>query len=134
MHLVCAGLQAWDAGLAAALREPLAALARQGMTLQLDELPHEVRAVLELALHPGRAAAVPHPDLRAALRPIDTHGADSRDAGSGWLAAFGQRVHRSGQNAVSTVTFFGEVLLALARLFNFGRGASGLRRSRTNWR
>ncbi len=99
------------------------------MALQLDELPHEVRAVLELALHTGHAAAVPRADARAALLPVDEADADA----SGWLATFGRRVVRSGENAVLTVAFFGEVLLALARLFNFGRGVSGLR-PRELWR
>ena len=57
------GLAAWDAGLAAALRDRLAPLARQGVTLQLEALPDDVRAVLELALPaPGSASTTPQVD------------------------------------------------------------------------
>jgi phospholipid/cholesterol/gamma-HCH transport system permease protein len=101
-------LAEWDAGLAAALRDRLAPLARQGVTLQLEALPDDVRAVLELALPvPGSAAA-------AVLAEPPPSG----------LAALGQWVIERSLEAASTLAFFGEVLLALGRLL---RGRSGLR-------
>ena len=100
------GLSAWDAGLAAALREQLAPLARRGVRLELDSLPAEVRAVLALAL-PLAGAAPP-----LALPP-PLQG----------LAACGQRVADAGAQMLVTASFLGEVLLALGRLL---RGRSGL--------
>ena len=101
-------LAEWDAGLAAALRDRLAPLARQGVTLQLEALPDDVRAVLELAL--------PVPGSAAAAVP-----AEPPPSG---LAALGQWVIERSLEAASTLAFFGEVLLALGRLL---RGRSGLR-------
>jgi len=101
-------LSAWDAGLAAALREQLAPLARQGVPLQLDGLPRDVRATLALAL-PRAGAAPPLP------APLPPQG----------LATLGQRVADAGAQMLVTASFLGEVLLALARLL---RGRSGLQR------
>ena len=101
-------LSDWDAGLAAALRERLAPLARLGVPLQLDSLPQDVRATLTLAL-PQAGAASP----LVAPRPL--HG----------LAALGQRLAEAGGQMLLTATFLGEVLLALGRLL---RGKSGLQR------
>jgi phospholipid/cholesterol/gamma-HCH transport system permease protein len=99
-------LSAWDGGLAAALRECLAPLARRGLALNLQSLPRDVRAVLELAL--------PEPGAAPAIAPSAPQG----------LALFGARVQAAGAEAITTLTFFGEVLLALARLL---RGKSGMR-------
>jgi phospholipid/cholesterol/gamma-HCH transport system permease protein len=99
-------LLAWDGGLAAALRERLAPLARAGVGLQLDSLPQDVRAVLQLAL--------PAPGAQPAA------GAAAPTA----LARFGHLVQQSAAEALRTATFLGEVLLALARLL---RGRSGMR-------
>jgi len=101
-------LAAWDAGLAAALRDHLAPLARQGVRLQLETLPDDVRAVLELALPAAGSAST-----RAPLDPPLSG-----------LAALGQWVIERSLEAASTLAFFGEVLLALGRLL---RGRSGLR-------
>lgn len=101
-------LAAWDAGLAAALRDRLAPLARQGVALQLDALPVDVRTVLELALPKAGSASI----TRAAEAPL-----------SG-LAALGQWLIERSQQAARTAAFLGEVLLALGRLL---RGRSGLR-------
>ena len=107
------GLSDWDAGLAAALRERLAPLARLGAPLQLDSLPQDVRATLALALPPaGSAPPLPPPP------PLQG------------MAALGQRVAEAGAQLLLTATFFGEVLLALGRLL---RGRSGLQRSEL-WR
>ena len=101
-------LSDWDAGLAAALRERLAPLARLGVPLQLDSLPQDVRATLTLAL-PQAGAASP------LVAPPPLHG----------LAALGQRLAEAGGQMLLTATFLGEVLLALGRLL---RGKSGLQR------
>lgn len=107
------GLSNWDAGLAAALRERLAPLARLGAPLQLDSLPQDVRATLALALPQAGTAPplLPLPPLRG-------------------LAALGQRVAQAGAQMLVTATFLGEVLLALGRVL---RGKSGLQRSEL-WR
>ena len=99
-------LTAWDAGLAAGLRERLAPLARRGLQLQLDGLPDDVRAVLALALPAAGEAAPP----KAAIPT--------------WLARVGQTVLAARADAVQTATFFGEVVLAIGRLL---RGKSGMR-------
>ena len=139
VRIACAGLQAWDAGLAATLREALAPLARAGLELQLDELPHEVRAVLELALHTGRAAAASTVAPGATpLHPGVVTSAEDEPLliDSGWLPSLGQRVVLSARRAIVTVNFLGEVLLALARLLKFGGGGSGSSglRPRELWR
>ena len=100
-------LAAWDAGLAAALRDCLAPLARQGAPLQLDSLPRDVQAVLALALpQPGAA-----PPL---VLPPEPRG----------LVLVGERVVQAGTQALITAAFCGEVVLSLGRLL---RGKSGLR-------
>ena len=113
LEVLAQDLSAWDAGLAAALRERLAPLARQGVPMQLDSLPQDVRAMLALAL-PGAGSL---PPVGAAPPPTG-------------LAGLGQRVADSAAQALVTATFVGEVLLALARLL---RGRSGLQRSEL-WR
>jgi phospholipid/cholesterol/gamma-HCH transport system permease protein len=113
LEVLAQDLSAWDAGLAAALRERLAPLARNGVRLQLDSLPRDVRATLALALpEPGSAPPT------AAAPP------------SRGLAYLGQRVADAGAQMFVTATFVGEVLLALGRLL---RGRSGLQRSEL-WR
>jgi phospholipid/cholesterol/gamma-HCH transport system permease protein len=101
LTLQAQALQAWDTGLAAALREQLAPLARAGWQLQLGALPQDVRAVLQLALPRALVA----PPARG-------------------LAAVGERVLAGLHEARTTVSFFGEVLLGLARV---PRGTSKLR-------
>ncbi len=101
-------LAAWDPGLAAALRDHLAPLARAGVALRLETLPDDVRAVLELAL--------PAPDSAPLAPPAEP-------PWSG-LAALGQGLIERAHEGVRTLAFFGEVLLALGRLM---RGRSGLR-------
>lgn len=104
------GLQAWDTGLAAALRDRLAPLARDGVALHFESLPQDVRAVLALALPRPGADAVPPP-------PVPAQG----------VAALGQRVVAAGHDALTTINFVGEVLLGLSRLLSWRRGRSGLR-------
>jgi phospholipid/cholesterol/gamma-HCH transport system permease protein len=99
-------LDAWDGSLAAALRTQLAPLAHAGHRIELAALPADVRAVLELALpRPGSAplAAPPPQSL---------------------LERLGRWVHQQGHQALATLQFLGEVLLALPRLLG---GGSGLR-------
>ena len=98
------GLSAWDGSLTASLREHLAPLARNGVTLDLSALPEAVRAVLELAL--------PHAGAAAPQAPAPVRG----------VALFGLQVLATGRNAVVTLAFFGEVLMALGRL-TVGRSA-----------
>ena len=100
-------LAAWDAGLAAALRDCLAPAARRGERLQLDSLPQDVRAVLDLALpQPGSVPPV--------LAPPERRG----------LERLGDAVATNATQALTTAAFLGEVLLSFARLL---RGRSGLR-------
>ena len=99
-------LTAWDAGLTAALREQLAPLSRLGLTMQLDGLPDDVRAVLTLAL-PAAGEAAP------AIEPTPP-----------WLARVGQSVLAARTDTVVTAAFFGEVVLAFGRML---RGKSGMR-------
>ena len=108
--LMAQGLSGWDTGLAAALRERLAPLARAGVEMQLDTLPEDVRAVLRLAL-PTPGSAPPITD----------------EPPPGALAVLGQRALHSGHQALVTATFFGEVLLAFGRLLGLQRQRSGLR-------
>ena len=106
-------LSAWDAGLTAALLEHLAPLARQGVPLQLDALPHDVRATLATALpDAGSAPPVGTPPLPQGL------------------ARLGQWIADGTAQMLVTATFVGEVLLALGRML---RGRSGLQRSEL-WR
>ena len=101
-----AALAAWDGSLAAALRTQLAPLARAGHRIELSALPADVRAVLELALpRPGSAPlAAPPPQ--------------------GTLERLGRWVHQQGHEALATLQFLGEVLLALPHLLRGGlRGA-----------
>jgi phospholipid/cholesterol/gamma-HCH transport system permease protein len=79
---------------------------QQGVALQLDGLPGPVHTVLELALPRGSVAdAAP---LRSALAAPDTNQ-------SAW------------SQMLVTAGFFGEVLLALARLFRLMPGRSDMR-------
>jgi phospholipid/cholesterol/gamma-HCH transport system permease protein len=101
-------LTAWDMGLAATLREHLAPLARGGAVLQLESLPADVQAVLQLALpQAGSTIATP-------VHQVPPEG----------LAAIGHFVLDTAVQAGRTTAFVGEVLLALGRLL---RGRSGLR-------
>jgi phospholipid/cholesterol/gamma-HCH transport system permease protein len=98
-------LTQWDGGLAAALWTQLTPLLQRGVQLNLDHLPASVHAVLELALQREAAAAVgtaPHVDSHASAAPEP-----------GLLA-----------QALVTAQFFGDVLLAFARLL---RGRSDMR-------
>jgi phospholipid/cholesterol/gamma-HCH transport system permease protein len=99
-------LSEWDGGLAAALQDRLAPLARRGVALDLGALPQSVRTVLEIALPVPGAAAVSAP-------------AQPR----GW-AVVGEWVLATAAQALTTAAFVGEVLLALLRLL---RGKSGMR-------
>jgi phospholipid/cholesterol/gamma-HCH transport system permease protein len=101
-------LTAWDGGLAAALRDQLAPLARRGLALHLGSLPEGVRSVLEIALPAPGAAPVPAPPAPRGLGLV------------------GEWVLAAAADARTTVAFVGEVLLALLRLL---RGRSGLRGS-----
>ena len=91
-------LQAWDAGTAAALWTLLAPLRRQRVTLVLDSLPEGVQAALDLALPAENAR---HDAVPLEPAPENPVGRWLRD----WWA-----------DARTTVTFLGEVLLALGRL------------------
>jgi phospholipid/cholesterol/gamma-HCH transport system permease protein len=101
-------LAAWDGGLAAALRDQLAPLARRGVALHLGSLPHGVRSVLEIAL--------PAPGAAPVVAPAPPRG----------LAAVGEWVLAAAADALTTAAFIGEVLLALLRLL---RGKSDMRGS-----
>ena len=88
----------WDGALAAVLRERLAPLARRGVALDVESLPNEVRAVLALALpQPGQVLATP-----ALPAPA--------------LERLGLALLDARAEARITLTFIGEVLLALLRL------------------
>ncbi len=97
-------LSEWDNAFAAQLWELLLPLARGGVTIELSSLPEGLRDSLDLALpHPGVAARTPQ-------RPLD----DLRPKG----------FVRWWRDAMLTVRFFGEVQIALMRLF---RGKSDMR-------
>ena len=93
-------LQDWDAGTAPALWQLLAPLRRQRVTLVLDSLPDGVQAALKLALPPENA-----PPSAVGLSPPNEEGGTLPRWGSEWWA-----------DARITITFLGEVLLALGRL------------------
>jgi phospholipid/cholesterol/gamma-HCH transport system permease protein len=101
-------LQAWDAGTAAALWTLLAPLRRQRVTLVLDSLPEGVQAALDLALPAENARHDAVPQEPPPENPLWRWARD-------WWA-----------DARTTVTFLGEVLLALARL---ARGRTVMRGS-----
>jgi phospholipid/cholesterol/gamma-HCH transport system permease protein len=100
-----AALEHWDGHLAALLHEALAPLAHAGVPIDLGGLPQGLRGVLELSLS---AAEPPRPE------PAD---------GGGALAAFGRRVARGLDSALTTAAFLGRVVLGLGRLL---RGRSTL--------
>jgi len=102
-------LQAWDAGLAAALHQHLASWARAGAHLELSSLPREVRAVLELSL--PRAGQPPAAEMPAEISVLQRWDASVRNF-------FGQ--------SLLTVRFLGEVLLALGRVMRPRPGRPGL--------
>jgi phospholipid/cholesterol/gamma-HCH transport system permease protein len=93
----------WDGGLAAALWTQLAPLVQQGLVLDLDALPPPVHAVLELAL--------PREGQVLATNALPKLPGDESVPGA-WA------------QMLTTAQFFGEVLLALARLL---RGRSDMR-------
>lgn len=94
-------LTAWDTQLAACLCEQLAPLARRGVPLQLEGLPPDVRALLQMALR----TQVPVVDADAAVVLVPSAG----------------RVAE--RQAVVTITFLGEALLATGRWLT-GRSAA----------
>ncbi len=104
---VASRLSGWDTRLAPLLWQALAPLARQGSPIGLSALPDGLRSALELAL-PGTAGGPEdgHPVLPALTPP------------PGW--------QRWTRDALLTVAFLGEVLLALVRL---ARGRSDMRAS-----
>ncbi len=99
------GLTAWDGGLAAALYEQLAPWHARGVPVALDGLPDGVRSVLALALSAG--------PISTPARRLDFTG----------VAGLGQWLSHTSAQALITVTFLGEVLIALGRLL---RGRSDL--------
>jgi phospholipid/cholesterol/gamma-HCH transport system permease protein len=98
-------LQGWDRALTTALWVELAPLRTQGARFELDGLPDGVRAPLELALPADGDAAAAAPTLPTRERD--------------WA-------HRFAADALTTLAFVGEVLLAFGRLL---RGRSRMRGS-----
>lgn len=108
LQVDAAALTAWDSTLTALLWSRLAPLRRDGLTLALDALPEDLRAVLEQALSPQTPAA--------------GRDAAASSAAEGWLGG----LHAWWADALTTISFLGEVLLALGRLL---RGRSDMRPS-----
>ncbi|MBL0149977.1 MAG: ABC transporter permease [Ideonella sp.] len=102
-----AALAAWDSTLIALLWDRLAPLRRDGLVLDIEALPEDLRAVLEQSLSPQTPAAGRD---------------DTRQGADGLLSG----LRAWGTDALTTIAFIGEVLLALGRL---ARGRSDLRGS-----
>ncbi len=108
-------LRDWDAGLASLLWQRLDPLARRSVPLDLQGLPDGLREIVVLALNVPAPAA-------AAEAPVA--------APPGPLARLGTRTSRSWMQRRHTLTFVGEVLLAVGRWL---RGASDMRRADLLW-
>ncbi|MBT9486597.1 MAG: ABC transporter permease [Rubrivivax sp.] len=98
-------LTAWDTQLAACLREQLAPLARRGVLLQLDGLPPDVRALLQMALRLHGPATSTDPSI---MVPPGPGGGAARQAAR-------RHAHQAAHQAALTITFIGETLLATGR-------------------
>lgn len=116
LRVDAAGLTSWDARLASALWQTLSALAGDGRRLELDSLPPGLRQILTLALPAPTTAGTPAPP---AAQPAP-----------GWLTRVGRRSHDAWDEALRTLRFVGELLLALGTLL---RGRSDLRASDLAW-
>lgn len=121
------GLGSWDARLASALWQRLAALHSQGITLDLDRLPRGLQQILRLAL--------PQPEPGAPARGMRQR-APGRDAAADapaaprWLATLGAWAAASLARLRTTLELLGDTLLALGRLL---RGCSDMRRADFAW-
>jgi phospholipid/cholesterol/gamma-HCH transport system permease protein len=93
-------LKQWDANLTASLWALLSPLVGRGLTLDLSNLPVELSAPLHLALQ----ARSQHPEL------LNAQGVSPKSP-AGW---FGQ--HLSWTDLRQTISFIGELLLAMGRL------------------
>ncbi|MEO8297573.1 MAG: ABC transporter permease [Burkholderiales bacterium] len=114
------GLTAWQPALAATLWQRLAPLHHQGVLLDLAQLPQGLRDILLLALP---AVTTPPP---AALPP----GPQRMPWRQQLLHRIGQRASAGWTGAQATLTYLGEVLLAVGRLL---RGRSSMRWSDLAW-
>ncbi|MGC4080343.1 MAG: ABC transporter permease [Rubrivivax sp.] len=106
----------WDARLASALWQLLQPLAAESRELKLDGLPPGLARILTLALPAPRSATAPPPAQRS-RRPH-------------WVTEIGHRSHDAWDRALATLSFVGELLLALARLL---RGRSDMRAADFAW-
>lgn len=97
VHIDTSALQAWDADLGPALWPLLAPLQQSGATLDLGALPDDTRVALEMALGAPPQVVVEHEEPGNAIDRI------------------GLWAQRWWDDALDTVSFIGEVLLALRR-------------------
>lgn len=121
-------LRSWDARLASALWQRLAALDRNRVVIDLHGLPPGLQQILRLALPtPAATAQAPAPAApeTQALPPSPPLTPPSH-----WLTRLGARAATAGERLRFTLEFLGETLLALTRLL---RGRSGMRLADLAW-
>ena len=113
VRIDAAGLGAWDAGLASRLWMQLEPLAQRDVSVDLRDLPEGLQEIVSLALNGTPPVA--------AVAPADPPGRVTR---------LGARTAEWWIDKRKALTFFGEVLLSVGRLF---RGKSDMRGSDLLW-
>ncbi|MCY7314396.1 MAG: ABC transporter permease, partial [Rubrivivax sp.] len=124
-------LGSWDTRLASALWQRLSPLMRPALVLDLQGLPAGLRQILNLAL-PGEAPATPAAGTSSAdASSTSTTSTPPRTRPlQRALRGVGQQARASAARSATTLSFVGDVLLALLRLL---RGRTAMRASDLVW-